>query len=202
MPLTSVVVLYPGCTIAEVIELTTRLAGFEAEVVVAAVDGAPIEDQSGLRMLPDVTIAALDPAGVDLVVVAGGDPGSVIDDPQTLGFLEAADSAGATTAAICAGVLLVAAAGLVTGRHITHNYRAPWAPEEVERFVDRFWTDAVVEPDPTVGVVVDGRLVTALPNATVDFTVTVLETVGLVDGTRGDHLRTHLRGGFVAELHG
>ncbi len=40
-----------------------------------------------------------------------------------------------------------------------------------------------------------------LPNAVIDFTVTTLEQLDLVDGNHGALLRRHLGGGFVAELH-
>ena len=195
------VVLYPGCTIAEVIELATRLRSHGLEVVMAAIGTDPVVDQSGLPMSPTVDLTTLDVGILRVVVVPGGDPGSVIEDERMLGFLRAAGDSGATVAAICAGVLLSAAAGLTQGRHITHNYRAPWAPEQVERFVDRFWSGASVQPDPSIGVVVDGKLITALPNAVIDFTVTTLEQLDLIDAGYGALLRRHLGGEFVAELH-
>lgn len=202
------VLLYPGCTIAEIIELTTRLAGAEVDVHHVAVDHEPIVDQSGLLLSPDRSIddleadaPTIDPTTAEVVIVPGGDPGSVVEDERVLGYLRSAAERGSVLAGICAGVLLLGAAGVLAGRSITHNYRRPWAPPEVEGFVANYWAGARVEPDPTVGVVVDGPVITALPNATIDFTTTVGHRLGLYSAEQAELLTRHLRGDFVEELH-
>lgn len=208
-----VVLLYPGCTIAEVIELNTRLTdnGFELTHVAAgieAVAGGPtlITDQSGLHLAADTTLTdewatLLDPAAIEVVVVPGGDPGVIMDDARVSAWLAGASEAGSLVAGICAGVLVMAAAGLLRGRAVTHNYRKPWVPAEVEDFTGWLWDGATVEPDPTVGVVVDGRVITALPNATVAFAMTVCRELGLYTAEHASLLGRHLGGEYVAELY-
>lgn len=200
-PRHAIVLLYPGCTIAEVIELATRLADADFDVVFGAVDPAPLIDRSGLRIQPAAGVESLDPTTADAVIVPGGDPEAVIDDPAVAGLLRTALEAGGLVAGICAGVLVMAAAGVLQGRSITHNYRPPWAPPEVVAFVERSWLGAMVEPDPAVGVVVDGPIITALPNATIEFTTTVCHHLGLYDADRARHIGRHLRGEHVVELY-
>jgi putative intracellular protease/amidase len=195
---TAVTLLYPGCTIAEVIELATRLANHGVQTVFAASDDAAITDASGLSMQPDTTLADVDPAIVDAVIVPGGDPGSIIGNADVEHWLRQAEHA--LVAGICAGVAVLAASGLTTGRHITHNYREPWAPPDVVTFVAHLWEGAVVEADVSIGVVRDERLITALPNATVDFTVAVLQSLELIDETNAHNLSRHLRGNHVPDL--
>lgn len=195
------VLLYPGCTIGEVIELTTRLAEAGWGVVHVSPDGQPLPDRSGLVVHPDRSLAGTDPAEVDLVIVPGGDPAAIIDDRAVVEFLVAVERDGAVVAGICAGVLVLAGAGLLVDRSITHNYRRPFAPPEVEAFVEQFWVGALVEPDPSIGVVVDGNLVTALPNAAIEFAMTVAQQVGVLTAERAAAIGRHLRGELVAELH-
>ncbi len=195
---TAVILLYPGCTIAEVIELATRLANHGVQTVFAASDDTAITDASGLSMQPATPLADVDPATIDAVIVPGGDPGSIIGNPYVEHWLRQAEHA--LVAGICAGVAVLAASGLTTGRQITHNYREPWAPQDVVTFVAHLWEGAIVEADVSIGVVRDERLITALPNATVDFTVAVLRSLELIDETNAHDLSRHLRGNHVPDL--
>lgn len=195
------VLLYEGCTITEVAEVATRLANWDVRVDFVGRNAGELRDLSGLRMLPDRSIAEVDPAELAAVVVPGGDPEAAMADPAVLAWLQRAGEAGALVAAICAGVALVASAGLVSGRRITHNYRSPWAaPEQVEA-VAPLWAGAQVEEDRTVGVVRDGTLISALPNAPVDFAMEILVAVGLYDRRRAALMGAHLKGGYVDELY-
>ncbi|MEM9133579.1 MAG: DJ-1/PfpI family protein [Actinomycetota bacterium] len=195
------VLLYSGCTIAEVIELVTRLADAQIRVVFAGAGSEVITDRSGLQLRPDASVEDLDSAALDVVIVPGGDPEAIIGDPRVARLLSSVANSGGLIAGICAGVLVMGSAGLLRGRSITHNYRAPWAPPEISAVVERFWEDAQVEPDPSVGVVVDGQVITALPNATIEFAMTVCRRLGVYGTDRAAQLGRYLRGEHVAELH-
>ncbi len=83
-------------------------------------------------------------------------------------------SSTAVVAGIWAGALVMASSGILVGCRMTHNYRSPWAGSEIESFVQEYWSGADVVEDRSIGVVTDGSLVTALPDATSEFTTTVL----------------------------
>lgn len=201
-----IVLLYPGCTIAEVIELATRLRGADVPVEFVSADGGDVIDQSGLIMIPDRPIDEIDRSKVGVVVVPGGDPEAIIGDAAVKRLLNAVVDAGGVVAGICAGVLVLGDAGVLAGRHITHNYRAPWATPEVEAFVEPLLASAA-EVEPTFGDVVcvdrgasGAAIITALPNATIQFTSAVGQAIGLFDDDAAELLERHLQGEFVAEL--
>ena len=199
--MTAAVLLYDGCTITEVAEIATRLVHWDVRVEFVARAVEELRDQSGLRLLPDRPIGEVDPAGLTVVIVAGGNPDSVIEDPAVLGWLRRANEANVLMGAICAGVALVAAAGVAADRRITHNYRSPWAPPEVVEAVGHLWAGAIVEDDRTVGMVRDGNLISALPNYPVDFAMEILVALGLYDRHRAELMAEHLKGGYVEELY-
>ena len=134
--------------------------------------GDLLVDSAGLRIAPSPGVEA-DPVGAtadaDVILVPGGDPESIIGDRPIATALRAADDRGAIVAAICAGVLVLADAGVASGRRITHNYRRPFAPVDVETFTAPFWDGAVVETDLDREVVIDDNLITSLPTAVLEF---------------------------------
>lgn len=194
-----VILLYPGCTIAEVVALSTRLRNAGRQVLHVATAHEPIADESGLTMVPDNALKSVDPATVEVLAIPGGDPGSVMEDEAVAEFVRAVGGTG-IVAGICAGVLVMARAGVLVGRKATHNYRAPWAPIEVEQFVSEFWAGVDVEADPTVGVVTDDRLITALPGAANEFAVTVATVAGALDPGKAEMVLRESRGEHVPEL--
>lgn len=200
-----VVLLYRGCTIAEVIDVSTRLADADHKVVYVSVDGGDVIDQSGLMMVPDRAVDEFDPSKASSVIVPGGDPEEILGSASIRGLLTKVATSGGVIAGICAGVLVLGDAGLLRDRHITHNYRAPWASPEIEKFVEPLLQGADVEPTAGATVCVDhtpagATIVTALPNATIEFSATICQLLGLIDDDGGELLRRHLMGEFVPEL--
>lgn len=200
-----VVLLYPGCTIAEVIEIATRLKGDEVEVSFVSVGGGDVIDQSGLIMVPDRPIDEVDRSRVECVIVPGGDPEEIIGNRAVRSLLTAVADSRGVVAGICAGVLVLADAGILRGRHITHNYRSPWATTDVEAFVQPLLEGTDVEPSIGEVVCVDGdaegpTIITALPNAMIGFTAAVGAAMGVFDEAGAELLERHLAGEFVAEL--
>ncbi len=181
---TALVVLYSGCTVSEVAFTADQLVRRGHDVVWWTHGNEIVTDTAGLRILPsegaatDIVTAS---SAVDLMLVPGGDPASIVGDEAIATSLRNADRRHAHIAAICAGVLVLADAGILVGRHITHNYRQPLAPAKVEAFTEQFWAGAVVEPDLDRGVVMDDRLITALPTAAVDFATAVADSLGPAD---------------------
>ncbi len=203
---TTVVLLYSGCTIAEVIEVATRLKGAELDVQFVSVYGGDVIDESGLIMVPDKAIDEIDRSKVDAVIVPGGDPEAIIGNQAIQKLVSTVAGNGGVVAGICAGVLVLGDAGVLAGRHITHNYRSPWAPPEVAEFVRNLLEGADVEPPVGDVVCVDtssgsnGVVITALPNATIEFTTAVGQALGLFNADVAELLERHLAGEFVPEL--
>lgn len=186
----TLLLLYPGAILHEV-SLATDLLG---EVEVATPDGAPFRDGCGLRVQADLAYAAVEAARYRAVLVPGGDPGEVIEDEQLHRCLREAHAAGAVVGGICAGALVLAAAGLLAGRRATHNYRAPWASPEIAQAVARFWEGAEIDPDPQALLASDERVITALPNGAIDFALAVALSAGALEAEQATFLARYHRG--------
>lgn len=145
------VLLYDRFTTLDAIgpyEVLSRLP--DATVTFVAARPGPVRNDVGSVAL--VAEAALDElTDPDIVLVPGG-PGQLdlMDDAPTLDWLRAADASSTWTTSVCTGSLLLAAAGLLTGRRATTHW---FLTDQLARFGA---THAVGER-----VVTDGKYVTA-----------------------------------------
>ncbi|MFJ6014755.1 DJ-1/PfpI family protein [Streptomyces sp. NPDC092952] len=144
------VVLYDRFTALDAVgphEMLARLPG--AETVFVAGEAGPVRNDTGsLSLVAERTFA--DVPAPDVLVVPGG-PGQrgLMADPELLGWLRTADATSTWTTSVCTGSLLLAAAGLLTGRRATSH----WLQLDVL---------AELGAEPTgERVVVDGKYVTA-----------------------------------------
>jgi putative intracellular protease/amidase len=103
-------------------EVLSRLSG--AEVVFAAERPGPVRTDTGfLAVTADVALA--DAPRPDIVLVPGG-PGqeAQMGDGPVHEWLRAADAASTWTTSVCTGSLILAAAGLLSGRRATSHWLA------------------------------------------------------------------------------
>lgn len=144
------VVLFEGFTSLDAIgpyETLQHLPG--AETVFVAARTGPVRNDSGsLAIVADRTFE--DVPRPDIVVVPGGpDMTPQTNDTVLLDWLRAADRESTWTTSVCTGSLILAAAGLLTGRRATSH----WLALEQLR-------ESGAEPTGE-RVVVDGKYVTA-----------------------------------------
>ncbi|MFF0292509.1 DJ-1/PfpI family protein [Kitasatospora sp. NPDC004614] len=145
-------------------EILARMPG--AEVVFAADRRGPVRaDLGSLALTAD---AALDEVtSADLLLVPGG-PGSTAQQakPEVLEWLRAVDATTTWTTSVCTGSLLLAAAGLLTGRRATTHWFLPQAlaafgAEPVEErvvFDGKYATAAGVSSGIDLGLHLAGRI--------------------------------------------
>ncbi|MFF1463888.1 DJ-1/PfpI family protein [Streptomyces sp. NPDC058330] len=128
-------------------EMLSRTPG--AETVLVAERPGPVRNETGsLALTADRALA--DVPAPDVVIVPGG-PGqsAQMDNEVLLDWLRTADTTSTWTTSVCSGSLLLAAAGLLTGRRATSHWLA----------LDLLETYGA---DPTgERVVTDGKYVTA-----------------------------------------
>jgi len=170
MKLKALVIFYPDCIEFEAILATQLLHEENLTIDVATPDGSDYLGPSGIAMRATHSYADVRPEEYAVVIVSGGDTSTVLENETLLGLLKAANQAGATFGAICAGPRLLGRAGLLIGRRFTHGYGADsrLADWEGGSYVDQL-------------VVVDGNIVTAKPQAYLDFAVDLLYAGGLRD---------------------
>ena len=148
---------------------TGRFTGTEFDVVTVAESLEPITTMGGLRMLPDMLLADLEPADSDLLILPGAtmwDAGGGQAFAATAGrFLEA----GVPVAAICGATAGLARAGLLDERRHTSadpGYLAATGYAGGDHYV-------------AARAAVDGDLITAGPQSPVQFARATLERLGL-----------------------
>ena len=110
-----------------------------------------VHDEPGKTIAPDLTIAEVDPADYDALLLPGGvgNPDRLRMEPRAVALVRAFDSAGKPVAAICHGPWLLVEADILRGRRATS-----WPSIRT----DLRNAGAEVADEP---VVVDGNLITS-----------------------------------------
>src|SRR6187402_3077280 len=81
-----------------------------------------VESMGGLRVMPSKTLADVDPAGVAVFILPGGDRWERAPmEPEIEQLLKRLDADGVPIAAICAATLAISRIGLLRGRRHTSN---------------------------------------------------------------------------------
>lgn len=131
---TVVAVIYPGSMILDSAGPLQVFASANAElaltgqprayeVVLAAPQAGPVVTSSGLRLLADLTLAEVDPAAVDTLLVVGGEGvDALAGDAAVLDCLRRLEPRVRRLGSVCSGALVLAAAGLLDGRVATTHW--------------------------------------------------------------------------------
>ncbi len=149
---------------------TGRFTGVRFDIVAVAGSLEPVTTMGGLRVVPDMLVDDLDPATSELLVLPGGE---LWDAGGGAAFADAAGrflAAGVPVAAICGATAGLAGAGLLDERRHTSaaaEYLAETGYAGGARYVD-------------ARAVADGGLVTAGPDAPVQFARATLALLGLM----------------------
>ena len=140
-----------------------RRAGL-AVTVAAAHATTTITASRGVRIDADVRLCDLTPTPFDAIVLPGGGPGTAVLShcAPLLERLQAAARRGTLVAAVCAGPLVLQAAGLLTGR------RATCHPAVKDQLTATTWL-----PDR---VVIDGALITSQgPGTSFEYALAIID---------------------------
>jgi 4-methyl-5(b-hydroxyethyl)-thiazole monophosphate biosynthesis len=141
---------------------TLRRAGWS--VTVAGLAEGPTLASRGVRLLADQPWDAVRPETFDVLVIPGGAGGvtRLAADERVLNAARQFARDGKWIAAVCAGPLVLQAAGLLAGRRVTCHPAAAPKLTAAARLPDR--------------VVVDGRLVTSQgPGTSFEFALTLVK---------------------------
>ncbi|MDX6250822.1 MAG: hypothetical protein QOF10_4182 [Kribbellaceae bacterium] len=152
------------------VELRTgRFTGTPVDVVAVAESLEPVTSMGGLRVLPDLLLADLDPAASNLLILPGA---GIWDADGGHAFTAAAGrflEAGVPVAAICGATFGLARDGLLDKRRHTSA-----APEYLA--ASRYAGGDLYRDERAV---VDGDLITAGPSSPVQFASATLGRLGL-----------------------
>jgi putative intracellular protease/amidase len=161
------ILLYDRFTALDAIgpyEMLSRLP--ETETVFVAERPGPVRNDSGsLALVADAALA--DVARPDIVLVPGGHHEAQMERGPVLDWLRTVDATSTWTTSVCTGSLILAAAGLLTGRRATSH----WLARDL-------LADFGAEPTGE-RVVIDGKYVTgAGVSAGIDMGLTLAARLG------------------------
>lgn len=169
----AMILLAPGFEDLEAVTVIDLLRRAKFQVAVISLREDEVTGARGTQIRTDGNIALLDRHDVfDLVVLPGGQPGTdnLAADPRVISLITNQAATGRWVAALCAAPKVLAKAGLIKDKRITH-YPGALTPAEQQ--------GATVTDHP---VEVDGKLITGRsPGAAMDFALTVIEQIAGVE---------------------
>lgn len=154
----------------EVVIVADILRRAKWHVVIAGLVAGAVTASRGVRLVPDIAWADVRPDAFDMVVIPGGSDGvkALAKDERLLATVRTFMANGKWMAAICAGPLVLQAAGVLKGRRATCHPGVAGELKQTPRRNDR--------------VVADGRLITSqAPGTAFEF---ALELIRAVEGDR------------------
>ncbi|WP_019588586.1 DJ-1/PfpI family protein [Deinococcus apachensis] len=185
--------VYPGFSEFEVTVALALLARTH-DIVNVGLTLDPIRGEGGLRVLPDRTLADVQPEAFAAVLIPGAADMSVVADVPTLNvFVRAMHAQGKVIGAICGGPLVLGLAGLLDSIPYTVTFNT-----QQRAFLGVFPEAGFTYRD----VVHAGHVITAQGHAFAEFGVTLAQALGAVRDVQG--VRTFYRGlgnpGLEAEI--
>lgn len=187
--MTTALLLYPGCVVAEVWPAMAWL-GEAGPVRILTPDGQEHRTPFGVRIGSDGAPGSVDPAEVGCLVLPGGDPASVLWDPAVEDLIRGVAREGGWLGAVCAGAVLLGRAGVLLGRRHTHGYTADELPYVGVHFAGGITTGAAVE--------VDGHVVTARASAALLFAAELAWRAGALTRDEADRRLLYYTGGAAS----
>jgi len=105
----------------EALAVVDVLRRAEIEVIIAGLNPGPVSSARNISILPDTTIDTVRTAEFDMIVLPGGQPGTdnLNADTRIHRLLAEFQAAGKLIGAICAAPIVLAAAGLLSGKQVT-----------------------------------------------------------------------------------
>ena len=149
-----VILLYDDCCIYEIVILNYFMKLTKCEMMLCSVQDRTIRAMEGYSIHCDISIDELDCSAVRSFIVPGGDIAN-IDNKNVLDMLKILNDKKAIIAGICAGVDILDKAGILRSISSTHS--------------------------SNFDCVSDGNVITARPNAYVDFAIEVGKALDLFE---------------------
>jgi 4-methyl-5(b-hydroxyethyl)-thiazole monophosphate biosynthesis len=145
----ALVPLADGCEEMEAVIIIDVLRRAEWEVAAVGLKPGAIRASRGVSIVPDASWDEIDPDTFDLIVLPGGNGGTenLAADERVLSALRRFHEQGKVVAAVCAGPLVLQAAGVLSGKRATCYPSAAPGLTEAEHVDER--------------VVVDGQVITS-----------------------------------------
>ena len=141
------------------------------ELVTASPDGSPVTSMGGLKVAPDLSFAAFEPAGFDALVIPGGMSWEKGTAPDLAPLVHAFRAQGKLIAGICAAASALAGTGILNDVSHTGNSLAS------HKAYPAYAGEAQYRDQPQA--VSDHGIITAPGTSPYTFTVEILKALDL-----------------------
>lgn len=180
-----IVILYPGCIFFE-ISLAVELLADKYKVTFATPDGKDHSASNGSVIGSTISYNDIKLDNCRALLIPGGDPGTIKEDPILDKVIQAANERELLLGAICAGPFVLAKAGVLRNKEIAHGYES----EQLD-FLKAYFEGVNLTDDM---VKCDGHIITAKPDAYIDFSVEVACRLGAADASKANRIKDYYRG--------
>jgi transcriptional regulator GlxA family with amidase domain len=182
------VLLYPGCILFEIALALEQVANhFTVRFYTPLGDSH--HSSQGFELQPHGSYETLRAVESVAVLVPGGDSrGALSAEHSVKEALQAQLHRGTLIAAICAGNLVLAYAGILDGRRGTHNFTPEHASQTLVDAASQYWGSMIFE---RADLVIDGNVITAQPWAYRDYAAAVTEYLHIVSSEQARELLTY-----------
>jgi 4-methyl-5(b-hydroxyethyl)-thiazole monophosphate biosynthesis len=146
----------------------------EQEVIAVGLEAREYRSEECQRFVVDKVIHEMDTKTIDLFVIPGGNPASLVDNPELKTFVESLIAQNKKVAGICGGASVLAGLGVLKGKRCTglSSGKDPNRPS-FQYFSETIFSDE--------HVVVDGNIITAQGQAYVEFAIELARQMELCD---------------------
>ncbi|MFA6238124.1 MAG: DJ-1/PfpI family protein [Bacteriovorax sp.] len=182
---TITIILYPGCIFFE-IALAAELLATKYKISYVTPNGEDHIASNGARIKALCAYDKINLENCKGLLIPGGDPRSIVDNTVIDEVIRSAHESGLWLAAICAGPSVLAKAGVLKGTRIAHGY----GKEQLE-FLKSYFLGVELTDEQFV---CDKNIITAKPEAHIDFAVEIACRLGVVDASRANRTKEYYRG--------
>lgn len=182
---TITIILYPGCIFFE-LALAAELLATKYEIIYSTPEGEDHVASNGARIIAQTAYDKINLENCKGLLIPGGDPRSIKDNVVIDGIIQSAHAKGLWLAAICAGPSVLAKAGVLSGFRIAHGY----GKEQLE-FLKSYFVGVELTDEQFVS---DRNIITAKPEAHIDFAVEIACRLGAVDASGANRTKEYYRG--------
>lgn len=188
---TVIALLYPGCIFFE-LALATELLSKKYTVIFATLDGTDHLASNGMVIKSQSSFKNISLENCHAILVPGGNFDSVKDSSDTDKLLNTAHAKKLWIAAICAGPFLLAKAGIIKNKRVAHGL----GPEQINFLAEYFKDVELVDEN----FVVDQNIITAKPEAHIDFAVELAARLEAIDPIRATSIKDYYRGMYGQKI--
>lgn len=154
-------------------EIAYAMSGFYNQIVAIAKEKRVYESCENIKVVPDITVAEVDPDDVDLLIIPGGNPDLICSDEGFKKLVLKLNEKGKYISGICAGAMAMARFGILDNKRGNGDAEGFVIKTEVDR---EAYKNVKIVPD---GVVVDGNCITAISRAAIEFAVELSDVMGV-----------------------